>query len=188
MGKVSKKLIAAPAVLALGFALASCGDDDEDPIDDIIGDDDNGEVDDDNDDDNGLPDDQIDDDVDLELTSIGELGDIITGEDDRTLYLFTDDEGAGESTCYDECADAWPPLLITEDGDVDAEDGLDQGLVSVTERDDGTWQVTYNDHPLYYYLEDTREGEVMGQGVDDAWYIVDSNGQPITDEVDTGGY
>ena len=66
-----------------------------------------------------------------------------------TLYLFKADEGS-TSTCYDDCA-AWPPL------EADAPtggDGIDAGLLGTTERDDGTTQVTYAGHPLYYYAAD----------------------------------
>src|SRR5437868_7137812 len=36
----------------------------------------------------------------------------LVGTNGNTLYTFAPDQGAGVSTCYDECAQEWPPLTI----------------------------------------------------------------------------
>jgi len=96
------------------------------------------------------------------------------------LYLFTADKGA-TSTCYGACAAAWPPYLVDQTPSV--EPGLDPGLVSTTVRTDGTRQVTYNDHPMYYYAGDHNPGEVKCQAAVEyggTWFVVDEHGNAIT--------
>jgi hypothetical protein len=80
------------------------------------------------------------------------------------------------STCYGECAAAWPPLLTK--GAPSAAAGLDSKLLGTTTRNDGSLQVTYNAHPLYYYSGDKGE-EVMCQHVQlhgGFWYVVSASG------------
>ena len=103
-----------------------------------------------------------------------DLGDILTDGDGNTLYLFTPD-AQGESVCYDQCEDAWPPLV----GDVTAGDGVDGSLLGATERTDGSVQVTYNGWPLYYFAADNAPGDINGQGVNDVWYVLDADGDGI---------
>ena len=103
-----------------------------------------------------------------------ELGDIITDGSGATLYLFLPDD-QGESVCYDQCEAAWPPLVAT----TTASDGLDPNLLGTVERTDGSTQVTYNGWPLYYFANDLEPGETNGQGVNEVWYVVDANGEPV---------
>jgi predicted lipoprotein with Yx(FWY)xxD motif len=107
-----------------------------------------------------------------------ELGDILVDGDGMTLYLFTNDRD-GESVCEDDCAAAWPPLVV--DGDPVAGDGVDASLLSTTERSDGDIQVTYAGWPLYTWAQDQEPGDVTGQGVNDVWFVVDPDGRAITD-------
>ena len=107
-----------------------------------------------------------------------DLGEVLADGEGMTLYLFTEDSG-GTSTCYDDCAAAWPPLTVEDRAAVSG--GLDEGLVGSIERDDGTTQVTYNGHPLYYWANDTAPGDVNGQGVNDVWYVVDAEGNAVTE-------
>ncbi|GAB3651386.1 COG4315 family predicted lipoprotein [Glycomyces tarimensis] len=104
------------------------------------------------------------------------LGPVLADADGMTLYLFTADEG-GTPTCYDDCAAAWPPLLT--DGEVAVGEDLDESLAGSVAREDGTMQVTYNSHPLYYWAADTEPGDVDGQGVNDLWYVVDAEGNAV---------
>lgn len=108
------------------------------------------------------------------LLASTDLGDIITDGSGATLYLFLPDE-QGESVCYDQCEAAWPPLVAT----TTAGDGLDPSLLGTVERTDGSAQVTYNGWPLYYFANDLEPGETNGQGVNEVWYVVDANGEPI---------
>ncbi len=106
--------------------------------------------------------------------SASALGDVITDGDGNTLYLFVPD-AQGESTCYDGCEAAWPPLV----GEVSAGDGVDPALIGSTERTDGTQQATYNDWPLYYFASDAAAGDTNGQGINEVWYVVDASGVAV---------
>ena len=104
------------------------------------------------------------------------LGEVLAGPDGRTLYLFTGDSD-GTSACIDQCAEVWPPLVVS--GEPVAGDGLDETLLGTIERSGGSQQVTYADHPLYYYAPDTAPGDVNGQGVNDVWFVVDAAGEAV---------
>jgi predicted lipoprotein with Yx(FWY)xxD motif len=105
------------------------------------------------------------------------LGDVLVDGDGMTLYMFDSDTQGGESTCYDGCASAWPPLLT--DGDPAAGDGADGGMLGTVERTDGTMQVTYDGWPLYYWAQDSAAGDVNGQGVNDVWWVLGPDGTPV---------
>ena len=103
-----------------------------------------------------------------------EVGTILVDGDGFALYLFVPD-AQGDSTCYDQCETAWPPLL----GDVTAGDGVDNSLLGTTTRDDGSTQVTYNGWPLYYFANDAAAGDINGQGINDVWYLLTPTGEGI---------
>jgi len=84
-----------------------------------------------------------------------------------TLYVFDSDLGTSGSTCNDECATTWPPVVV-DDAEVDNIPGL-----SLITRDDGSSQAAFKGRPLYFYANDTSAGEANGQAVNDAWWQVD---------------
>jgi predicted lipoprotein with Yx(FWY)xxD motif len=104
-----------------------------------------------------------------------DLGTILVDGEGRTLYLFMPD-AQGASMCLDSCATTWPPLA----GPATAGDGIDQALLSTTDRPDGSAQVTYNGWPLYHFASDAVAGDTNGQGVGTIWYVVDASGNAIT--------
>lgn len=104
------------------------------------------------------------------LSNNEELGDFLVGPEGLTLYRFNFDE-PGVSNCYDDCAIAWPPLLV-EDGQIPTGNAGVVGQLGTTERDDGTIQVTYQGMPLYYWVDDAAPGDTTGQGVNDVWFVV----------------
>jgi predicted lipoprotein with Yx(FWY)xxD motif len=104
-----------------------------------------------------------------------DLGDILTDSEGRTLYLFNPD-AQGDSTCYDDCADAWPAFV--EEGS--AGEGVDASLLGTTTRTDGAVQVTYNGWPLYYFAGDVAPGDTNGQALNDVWWVVDAAGNAVT--------
>lgn len=97
------------------------------------------------------------------------LGNILIDGKGMTLYIFTSDKN-NTSTCYDQCAVAWPPLLVSS-GKPSLAPGISGTLGTITRRDN-TSQVTYNGMPLYYYVQDKKPGDVYGQNVDHKWYVV----------------
>jgi predicted lipoprotein with Yx(FWY)xxD motif len=106
------------------------------------------------------------------------LGQIIVDGAGKTLYMFTPDEG-GTPTCYDDCATAWPPLLADDAASVTAGTGLDASKITVVDRTDGGKQVKYGNWTLYYFANDAAAGDVNGQGLNDKWYVVGADGEPI---------
>lgn len=118
-------------------------------------------------------------------TADGEFGEILVDAEGMTLYMFEPDGGEGESTCTDECAEAWPPLTVEEEPTVGS--GLDESLLSTTERDDGTTQVVYNGNPLYYFAQDQAPGDTNGQGVNDVWWVLaGADGKPVQETAENG--
>ena len=105
-----------------------------------------------------------------------DLGDHVVTDEGNVLYVFLPD-AQGASTCYDGCAEAWPPLL--SDGDVLAAEELDPEAVDTVERDDGSLQVTYFGWPLYTFAEDTEPGMASGQGVGGNWFVIAPDGTVI---------
>ncbi len=122
-------------------------------------------------------------------TADSDLGEILVDAEGRTLYVFDNDTG-GESTCYEQCAELWPPLLA--EGDAQAAEGADASLLGTTARTDGSTQVTYDGRPLYYYTPDTSPGDTNGQGVGGVWWVMAPSGEAITEaagaEADGAGY
>ena len=90
------------------------------------------------------------------------LGQILVDGDGKTVYLFEADTSAA-STCSGACAQAWPP--VTTSGAPKASGSASQSLVGTTTRTDGTTQVTYKGHPLYYFINDKKSGDTTGEGV-----------------------
>jgi CxxC motif-containing protein (DUF1111 family)/predicted lipoprotein with Yx(FWY)xxD motif len=82
------------------------------------------------------------------------------------LYVFDSDTVNGtSSSCTGGCANAWPPLLVTDD----MPSGV-LGLGSIT-RDDNSEQVTYQGRPLYFYVNDTAVGQFNGDNAP-GWHSV----------------
>jgi predicted lipoprotein with Yx(FWY)xxD motif len=111
----------------------------------------------------------------IQLAQTG-LGSVLTDAKGMTVYMFTPDT-SGTSTCYGQCAVTWPPLTVS--GKLHAGPGLQSKLLGTTQRTDGTTQVTYNGHPLYFYARDTKAGDTNGQGVGTRWWVLSGAGAPI---------
>jgi len=107
------------------------------------------------------------------------LGRILVDGRGRTLYLFEKDTSTA-STCDGACASSWPPFTTT--GKPLAGDGALAGKLGTTTRTDGSTEVAYNGHPLYYYAGDTKPGDTTGQGLDSfgaAWDVLSPAGRKI---------
>jgi predicted lipoprotein with Yx(FWY)xxD motif len=103
----------------------------------------------------------------------------LVGSNGRTLYLFQADMH-GTSVCTGACAAAWPPDIVT--GQPQAGSGVSPALLGTITRPDGTMQVTYNGHPLYYFTADAAAGTAHGQAVKAfgaEWDVVGVGGSKI---------
>jgi predicted lipoprotein with Yx(FWY)xxD motif len=104
------------------------------------------------------------------------LGKVLVDSEGRTLYLFTKDTSTA-SNCSAACASTWPPLITSGTPALGA--GLDAALFGTIVRTDGTNQVTFNGHPIYYYAKDANPGDTTGQKVGGVWFAIDAHGTPI---------
>ena len=110
------------------------------------------------------------------------LGRILVDSHGKTLYLFQKDRN-GKSACSGKCASAWPPLIAT--GKPRAAVGVTASLIGTTKRADGRMQVTYNHHPLYLFVKDTRKGQTNGEGINAFganWYVLSPAGSKIDND------
>lgn len=186
-------------MMALGLIAAACGSDVEETVDaaaaqveEVVDGEDEAMEDDEEamedeameDDEEAMEDEAMEDedameDVshDLNLENNAELGQILTDAGGYTVYLFTNDEqGAGTSACEGDCIAAWPVV-----GEITSPSGaLDADLVGTIERTDGTIQATYNGWPLYRFANDEAPGDTNGQGVNDIWWVLDSDGVAVS--------
>jgi predicted lipoprotein with Yx(FWY)xxD motif len=109
-------------------------------------------------------------------TAETDLGTIVVDGEGRTVYQFdSDTQGSGESTCTGDCLMAWPPVPGGDPGDAE---GVTGELGSIT-GPDGEPQLTLDGWPLYYYASDTGPGDTTGQGVNDVWWVLSPEGEPI---------
>jgi predicted lipoprotein with Yx(FWY)xxD motif len=113
--------------------------------------------------------------ISLRRTAVGK---VLVAANGRTLYLFTADKRRN-STCYGQCAAFWPALTATR-RTVGA--GLKTSLLGTTKRRNGKLQVTYAGHPLYFFAQDKKAGDLNGQGIvhfGGAWWVVSAAGKAI---------
>jgi predicted lipoprotein with Yx(FWY)xxD motif len=107
------------------------------------------------------------------------LGRILVDSKGRTLYDFPPDK-MGASTCYGACAALWPPLTTSAKPHAGA--GVRASLLGTTKRTDGKLEVTYNGHPLYYFVTDRKPGQTTGQGLNQfgaPWWVLSPAGKEI---------
>ncbi len=109
------------------------------------------------------------------IASDSDFGTILFDETGQAIYVF-DVETTSRPRCYGPCAEAWPPVL-TEDPPV-AGRRVSKALLGTTPRTDGTTQVTYDGHPLYFYAHEGKD-EVKCHDVvlnGGTWYAVQPDG------------
>jgi len=114
-----------------------------------------------------------------------DAGTSLVGPDGLTLYIFTNDTD-GTSTCNEGCVGTWPPFVVDTAATFEAGDDV-TGELGMTERDDGTTQVTYDGMPLYYYASDAEPGDAAGEGIEDVWFVASPEGQTGAEPSDDGG-
>jgi predicted lipoprotein with Yx(FWY)xxD motif len=110
----------------------------------------------------------------------GSAGTFLTNASGRAVYLWAADS-MNKSMCSGACAGAWPPVTAT--GKVTAADGAKAADLGTITRSDGSKQVTYLGHPLYYFAGDSGSGQTNGQGSDSfgaKWWLVAPAGTKIT--------
>jgi predicted lipoprotein with Yx(FWY)xxD motif len=107
------------------------------------------------------------------------LGMILVNSRGHTLYMFGKDRN-GKSACSGSCAKFWPPSL--HQGKPTAGSGVKASLLGTTRRSNGTFQVTYNKHPLYTFALDKKAGQTNGQdnvAFGAKWHAVSARGTAV---------
>jgi predicted lipoprotein with Yx(FWY)xxD motif len=105
-----------------------------------------------------------------------DFGPMLFDARNQAIYIW-ESEDSETPECYDDCAEAWPPVLT--DGAPTARGEVDASLLGTTKRRDGGTQVTYNGQPLYFYAHE-GPGEVKCHNVathGGLWWVVRPNGK-----------
>ncbi len=115
--------------------------------------------------------------VSVKQTSLGKT---LVDANGRTLYLF-----AGDTHNVSNLSQAgqavWPPFTASRKPR--ALNGVAASQVSTIKKVNGTAQIAYNGHPLYYYVGDRKAGQTAGQGLNQfgaRWYVLAPSGAAIT--------
>ena len=106
----------------------------------------------------------------LTIVTSATVGKYLSGEDGKTLYVFSPDSTPNKSTCTGACATTWPPFALDTGETAVAGAGV-TGTIATFARDDGSTQVSYNGKPLYYFANDKAAGDTNGQGVAGKWTV-----------------
>lgn len=126
----------------------------------------------------------------LAVDTLEGAGPYLTDASGRALYLL-EGEPQGESTCYDACAEEWPPFLAPQGSPTAGAASVQPGLIGTLQRRDGSTQVTYGGHALYYYHDDQGPGQTAGHDLTDRWgewYLVQPGGEALEEHAGgTGG-
>jgi predicted lipoprotein with Yx(FWY)xxD motif len=116
-------------------------------------------------------------------TASSSAGNVLTNGSGRAVYLWVKDTG-DMSNCNGACAGAWPPVTTTAAPTASgAAKASDLGTIT---RSDGSKQVTYDGHPLYYFSGDSGPGTATGQGSDGfgaKWWLFAPTGSDVTSSV-----
>jgi predicted lipoprotein with Yx(FWY)xxD motif len=110
-------------------------------------------------------------------TYSSQYGPMLFDRSGQAIYLF-DLETSSKPRCYDECAEAWPPVLTQ--GSPVASGEVRASLLGTTRRSDGSLQVTYAGHPLYFYAHEGKR-QVLCHNIDEyggLWLVVQPDGEP----------
>jgi len=95
------------------------------------------------------------------------LGDVMTGPSGRTLYVFAPDAD-GKANCTGNCAGTWP-LFYQETPTLGS--NLRAADFTTITRADGNKQTAYKGWPLYYFVNDTKAGDIAGENVGNVWQV-----------------
>lgn len=93
---------------------------------------------------------------------------LLANSSGNTLYVFDLDLNKPTSVCNGDCAEVWPPYILT----VDEAATLKAPFASVA-RANKKLQLTYNDRPVYTYAFDRGEAADSGDGVGGVWHYIE---------------
>ena len=105
----------------------------------------------------------------VKTTTKAGVGSYLTDAKGMTLYWFKKDS-PGKSACAGPCVEKWPIYYREK---VAAGEGTKEGDFGTITREDGKKQTTFRGYPLYYWAGDKAPGDAGGQGVGNAWFVID---------------
>ncbi len=92
------------------------------------------------------------------------LGPVLTGANGRTLYLFLGDR-RNVSTLSAAGQAVWPPFATKSKPTTSSQ--IVRSQIGTIKAANGSFQITYFGHPLYYFVGDHQAGQVRGQGLNE---------------------
>ncbi len=117
-------------------------------------------------------------------TATSSLGTIVVDGHGMTVYFYSKDvKGSAKSACTGGCLALWPAVRASSG--TPKVDGV-TGTVGTITRDDGTLQVTVSGMPVYSYAQDSKAGDVNGEGIDNLWYAVGPDGSTVKGSTKSG--
>ena len=116
----------------------------------------------------------------LVTTAHTSLGTVLVTSSGKTLYLDTGDKPP-KFACTGSCLKAWPPLKAV--GTVKAAGSAKASLLGTVNGPAGK-MVTYNHHPLYTFVSDTKSNPTSGEG-QHGFYAVSPAGSKVTKSTTT---
>ena len=105
----------------------------------------------------------------LKIAEVAGIGKVLADEHGMVLYTDAQDP-TDSSACIETCATTWHPFAVEPGATVPAASGI-SGVVGTITRPDGTSQLTYDGHPLYFYHYDPKPGTAKGVGIDPDWTV-----------------
>jgi predicted lipoprotein with Yx(FWY)xxD motif len=121
----------------------------------------------------------------VKIREVPRLGTILVNS--RGMALYTNDVDTPDTlVCVGECADEWPPVVVSGRSVPATVQGV-KGRFSLVTRPNGDKQLALNDHPLYTFDEDEKPGMVHGNGFVDTgsggtkltWHVATPTGVVI---------
>lgn len=112
----------------------------------------------------------------VKVARVQGFGLFLTDNADRTLYAYANDT-KDNATCTAACAQEWPPFIAH--ATPQAPSNINASLLTTFKRSDGTLQVEYDSHPLYYFSGDQNPGDIKGQGIGNVWHVLSPRGNPM---------
>jgi predicted lipoprotein with Yx(FWY)xxD motif len=102
------------------------------------------------------------------------LGKVLVDSKGMTLYTLSADS-RNKSTCDANCLQFWPPAAPSGAGKLAVAAGQ-------TKATDGSAIATVAGHPVYTFSQDSKPGDVNGEGINEfggIWYAVSPTGQSV---------
>jgi len=90
------------------------------------------------------------------------LGSVLVDSRGHTLYVFDLDRGT-KSSCTGACTASWHAFLTSSKPA--ALHGVPAAKLGMAKRANGKFQVTFMGHPLYFFVGDTKAGDVHGASI-----------------------